>query len=138
MIAAGDKGGAGRALILFAHGSREPGWADPFERLTHIVRAAAPGQEVRLAFLELMHPDLSDAVAELAARSVRQICVVPIFLGSGGHLRRDLTRMIEDLRVLHPGVAIACATPAGEEPRVLEAIAEYCVAQLGANPVNAV
>src|SRR6516225_383538 len=97
MIAAGDKDQSGRALILFAHGSREPGWANPFEDLAERVRAAAPGRQVRLAFLELMHPDLAEAVADLAARGFGQICVVPIFLGPGGHLRRDLPRMIEEL-----------------------------------------
>src|SRR5215471_1216248 len=131
MIAIGDKGVAPRGLILFAHGSREAVWAEPFERLAQRVRAAAPGQPVRLAFLELMHPDLEEAVAELSERRVGEICVVPIFLGQGGHLRRDLTRMIEDLRARHPGVKIECAKPAGEEERVLDAIAEYCVAQLG-------
>jgi sirohydrochlorin cobaltochelatase len=134
MIAAGDKGAAPRGLILFAHGSREAVWADPFERLAQRVRAAVPGQQVRLAFLELMHPDLEEAVAELTERGVGEVCVVPIFLGRGGHLRRDLTRMIDDLRALHPDVKIECAKPAGEEESVLHAIAEYCVAQLGSSP----
>ena len=31
-----------RGLILFAHGSREPGWAEPFEQLAARVRVAAP------------------------------------------------------------------------------------------------
>ena len=131
MIAARDKDASARGLILFAHGSREPGWGDPFERLAERVRAAVPGQPVRLAFLELMPPNLVAAVAELAGQRVGEICVVPIFLGQGGHLRRDLTRMIEELKARHPGVKIECARPAGEEERVLDAIAEYCVAQLG-------
>jgi len=130
MIATGDKGAGARGLILFAHSSREAVWADPFERLAQLVRAAAPRQQVRLAFLELMHPDLEEAVAELTERHVGEICVVPIFLGQGGHLRRDLTRIIEDLRARHPGIRIDCAKPAGEEERVLGAIAEYCVTQL--------
>ena len=130
MIAAGDKGPAARGLVLFAHGSRESGWADPFERLAARVRALALGREVRLAFLEVMHPDLSEAVAEFAGRSISEICVVPVFLGSGGHLQRDLPRMIAELRSRHPGVRIECAKPVGEEERVLEAMAKYCVEQL--------
>jgi sirohydrochlorin cobaltochelatase len=130
MIAPGDKGQSGRALILFAHGSREAGWVDPLEDLAERVRAAAPGRQVRLAFLELMHPDLAEAVAELAGRGVGQICVVPIFLGPGGHLRRDLPRMIEELGTRHPGVMIECARPVGEGDSVLEAMAAYCVEQL--------
>jgi len=122
----------GQGLILFAHGSREPGWADPFEQVLAKVRAAAVGREVRLAFLELMRPNLAEAVAELAGKHVREICVVPIFLGLGGHLQRDLPGMIEQLRSRHQGVRIECARPAGEEESVLESIAAYCLTQANA------
>ena len=77
-----------------------------------------------------MHPDLAEAVGELAGKGIGEVCVVPIFLGQGGHLRRDLTRMIEELKARHPGLKIECTKPAGEVESVLEAIAAYCVAQL--------
>jgi len=129
MIAAGTKDRS-RALILFAHGARDPAWGEPFERLLIRVRTAAPGHEVRLAFLELMSPGLAEAAAEVVANGARSISVVPIFLGQGGHIRRDLPSLIEELRMRHPGVTIDCAAPAGEEESVLEAMARYCVAQL--------
>ncbi|HTR60015.1 MAG TPA: CbiX/SirB N-terminal domain-containing protein [Casimicrobiaceae bacterium] len=131
MIAAGTKEGS-KALILFAHGARDPGWAQPFERLAARVRVAAPGREVRLAFLELMSPDLAHAASDLVAGGAKSISVVPIFLGQGGHIRRDLPSLIEELRTRHPDVKIKCASPAGEEESVLEAMARYCVAQLDA------
>src|SRR5215472_11076048 len=130
MIAAGDKARPTRALILFAHGSREPGWAEPFERVLAKVREAAAVSEVRLAFLELMHPSLPEAVNELVGQHVAEIWVVPIFLGLGGHLQRDLPRMIEQLRSQHRGVRIECAKPAGEQESVLDSIAAYCAGQL--------
>jgi len=119
-----------RALILFAHGARDPGWAEPFERLVARVRAIAPGHEVRLAFFELMHPDLGAAVAELAAGGATAISVVPIFLGPGGHIRHDLPPLIEELRARHRGVQIDQSAPAGEGSGVLDAIAAYCAAQI--------
>jgi sirohydrochlorin cobaltochelatase len=131
MIAAGTKEGP-RGLILFAHGARDPGWGEPFERLLVRVRNAAPGHEVRLAFLELMSPGLAEAAAEVVANGAKSISVVPIFLGQGGHVRRDLPALIEELRMRHPGVTIECAAPVGEEESVLEAMARYCVAQLDA------
>jgi len=121
-----------RALILFAHGAREAGWAEPFEQLAAKVRAVTPGHQVRLAFLELMHPDLAEAAAELVRGGATTISVVPIFLGSGGHIRRDLPTLIEQLRGRHPGVAFDSATPAGEDSAVLDAIAAYCASQLEA------
>ena len=119
-----------RGLILFAHGSREPGWAEPFEQLAARVRVAAPEAQVRLAFLELMQPDLTSAAAQLVAAGIDMIRVVPIFLGQGGHLRRDLPLLIENLRTQFPGTAFACAPAAGEDPEVLNAIAAYCLRKL--------
>lgn len=43
------------ALILFAHGSRDPKWAEPFKAIQSLIRAQAPGLIVELAFLELGH-----------------------------------------------------------------------------------
>jgi len=120
-----------QALILFAHGSRDPGWAEPFEQLAARVRAIAPESECRLAFLELMRPDLRDAAAQLVDGGATRISVIPIFLGSGGHIRRDLPTLIEELRVRHPRVEFNGATPAGEDGAVLDAIAAYCASQLG-------
>ncbi|HEX8883715.1 MAG TPA: CbiX/SirB N-terminal domain-containing protein, partial [Noviherbaspirillum sp.] len=54
------------ALILFAHGARDPRWAAPFEKLRDIARAQLPDTDVSLAFLELMTPRLPEVVARLA------------------------------------------------------------------------
>ena len=120
-----------RGLILFAHGSREPGWAEPFEQLAARVRATAPEAQVRLAFLELMKPDLAGAAAQLVSAGVDAIRVVPIFLGQGGHLRRDLPLLIDGLRAQFPEAKFGYALAAGEDPEVLNAIAAYCVRTLG-------
>jgi len=119
-----------RGLILFAHGSREPGWAEPFEQLAARVRVAAPEAQVCLAFLELMQPDLAGAAAQLVSAGVDTIRIVPIFLGQGGHLRRDLPLLVEELRAQFPGAKFGYAPAAGDDAGVLDAIAVYCVRQL--------
>ena len=96
-----------QGLILFAHGSREPGWAEPFEQLAARVRVAAPQAPVRLAFLELMQPDLAGAAAQLVSAGVDTIRIVPIFLGQGGHLRGDLPLLVNDLRAQFPEAKFA-------------------------------
>jgi sirohydrochlorin ferrochelatase len=52
-----------------------------------------------------MTPSLPVEAAALAARGVREIVIVPIFLGQGGHLLRDLPRLVEELRAAHPGMS---------------------------------
>jgi len=121
---------AERALVLFAHGARSAAWAAPFERLRDLARARAPGVDVSLAFLELMEPRLPEQVDALAAAGARAVTVVPVFLGQGGHVLRDLPPMVDALRARHPGVDIRVAGAVGEDAAVLDAIATYCLQSL--------
>jgi sirohydrochlorin cobaltochelatase len=77
-----------------------------------------------------MQPDLSQAAAELIGSGVTRIRIVPIFLGRGGHLRRDLPALVDGLRARHPGVEIDCAPPAGEDEGILDALAAYSIRDL--------
>jgi len=112
-----------QALILFAHGARHAGWADPFRRLAVELGEKLPGERIVLAFLELMQPTLPDCAAALHADGVRELRVVPVFLGTGGHLKTDLPKMVEDLRSRYPDLAIAVDPPIGEQAGVIAAIA---------------
>jgi sirohydrochlorin cobaltochelatase len=119
-----------RALVLFAHGARAASWAVPFQRLRELTAQQKPGVAVSLAFLELMTPSLPDEVALLAARGVQEITVVPVFLGQGGHLLRDLPLLLERLRASHPGIRFTTVPAVGEDPAVLAAMAAYCAGAL--------
>jgi len=121
-----------RALILFAHGARAAGWAAPFERLRDEAARRLPGVAVSLAFLELMEPRLPATVAALAGAGVTDITIVPVFLGVGGHLLRDLPALVAQLQCDHPGVTVNVAGAVGEDPGVIAAMTNYCVGALRA------
>jgi sirohydrochlorin cobaltochelatase len=120
-----------RGIVLFAHGARDPRWAEPFERLADKLRAlVGEGARVSLAYLELMSPDLPTAVAAQVAAGCESITVVPVFFGQGGHVRRDLPVVLDACRAAHPGVEIRHAVPVGEDDAVLDALASYCLRQI--------
>ncbi|MBY0241781.1 MAG: CbiX/SirB N-terminal domain-containing protein [Burkholderiaceae bacterium] len=123
-----------RAMILFAHGARAASWAAPFERLRGLTQARLPDLDVSLAFLELMSPRLPERVDQLVAQGVADIALVPVFLGQGGHVLRDLPLMVEELKVKYPALRITVATAVGESPEVLNAMADYCAAALAPTP----
>ena len=116
-----------KALVLFAHGARAATWATPFERLRDLTAACLPDCTVRLAFLELMEPRLPQTVAELVAAGVDEVTIVPVFLGQGGHLLRDLPLLADELRTTYPGLRLTIAGAVGEDPGVLAAMTDYCV-----------
>lgn len=119
-----------KALILFAHGARDPRWAQPFQKLQGIAQSSLPDAAVELAFLELMEPRLPVVVAQLVGRGCTEVSVVPVFLGQGGHVLRDLPPMIESLRTEYPNLSIHVSDAVGESPAVLDAIAAYCVSRI--------
>ncbi|SFG49749.1 sirohydrochlorin cobaltochelatase [Duganella sp. CF458] len=125
---------AGRALVLFAHGARSASWAAPFEQLREMIKlrvaASEPDLDVSLAFLELMAPRLPERVAALAAQGVDDVTVVPVFLGQGGHVLRDLPLILDEMRLAHPGVTIRAVGAVGEDPTVLRAMTDYCLSSL--------
>jgi sirohydrochlorin cobaltochelatase len=118
-------------LLLFAHGARDPRWALPFEAVAARVRATRPGTPVCLAYLEFMSPDLAAAGAELVAQGCASVEVMPLFLGAGGHVRKDLPVLMEALRGAHPGVHFGLHPAVGEVPAVVDAMAAAALATLG-------
>ena len=116
-------------IVLFAHGSRDPGWAAPFERLAVRVRERRPDARVALAYLELTPPTLEDAVATLVADGAREIAVVPVFLAPGGHVRRDLPAIVETLRARLPAARFRVLPTIGEADAITAAIAAWIAAE---------
>lgn len=118
-------------LLLFAHGARDPAWARPFEAVAERLRLARPQTPLVLGFLEFMAPSIAEAAAELARLGCRRVHVLPLFLGTGGHVRRDIPPLLDTLRerhgdtiewVLHP--------PLGEHEAVLQAMCDACLEPL--------
>jgi sirohydrochlorin cobaltochelatase len=112
-----------RGLLLFAHGARDTAWAAPFEAVLARVRLQRPSLDVALAYLDLMPPDVPTAAAELVRRGCHRIDVVPVFLGTGGHVRRDVPLLLQRLQQQHPGTQWTLHPPIGEHPDVIDAIA---------------
>jgi sirohydrochlorin cobaltochelatase len=116
-----------RLIVLFGHGARDPKWAEPFERLRAITQAQAPGATVALAFLEFMSPTLPELVRQSVQAGCKEVKVVPVFFGQGGHVLRDLPAMVAQLRADFPDVRLAVADAVGESEDVLNAVARYCI-----------
>jgi sirohydrochlorin cobaltochelatase len=110
-------------LILFAHGSRNPAWRKPFDRLLKDIVKRGECHAV-LAFGEFMSPGLVAAAQALAAAGVKKAVIVPLFLGGGLHVRGDLPKLAIEARAAS-GIKLRVAKAIGEDAGVLAAIADY-------------
>ena len=115
------------ALLLFAHGSSDPGWAAPFVKLKTAIQARDASRIVELAFLERMQPSFDEAVAILQQQGLSEITVAPIFLAIGGHMRKDLPALIETTHK-RTGIAFRVLPALGESGEMIEFIATWVLA----------
>ena len=117
------------AVVLFAHGSRDPLWRAPMDAVAREMQQQAPGMTVRCAFLELTAPSLNDAVDALVLDGHQSIRIVPLFLGVGRHAREDLPALCSQLRQRHPGLMLDLQPAIGEQPEMVRSIAAIALKQ---------
>ena len=123
------------AIVLFAHGARDPVWALPAQRVADEVRRLRADALVSVAFLELMTPTLAEAVDAAAASGVEVVRVVPLFLAQGGHLKRDVPALMEAIQARHPACRIELVAAVGEDADVVRAMAAYAAGVGGFAPI---
>ena len=114
-----------QAIILFAHGARDPDWALPFGIIQAQLQAARPGMHVALAFQDFMMPTLDVAVAQAAAQGAKHIVLVPLFMAQGGHLKQDLPLLVGRIRQQHPQLDLRVTPAIGDAPEILQAISDW-------------
>ncbi|MFJ9035927.1 sirohydrochlorin chelatase [Streptomyces sp. NPDC102406] len=108
----------GPALVLVAHGSRDPRALATVGELVERIREQRPGLTVRLAHIELNEPLLSDVLAALeqGGRAV----LVPLLLSRGYHVKQDLPRAAEAA----PHLLTRVADPLGPHPLLVDVLHE--------------
>ncbi|MEV5340175.1 sirohydrochlorin chelatase [Streptomyces sp. NPDC052676] len=78
------------ALVVVAHGSRDPRALATVRALLDRVRALRPGLPVHLGHIELNEPLLPDT---LTALGDREAVLVPLLLSRGYHVKQDIPEM---------------------------------------------
>ncbi|GAA0282379.1 CbiX/SirB N-terminal domain-containing protein [Streptomyces polychromogenes] len=116
-------------LVAVAHGSRDPRAALTVLALLERVRELRPHLDVRLGHLGLNAPLLADTLADTAGPAV----LVPLLLGRGTHVKRDLPAAAARAGHLRTRVA----APLGPHPLLVEALAERLL-EAGRRPGTAV
>jgi sirohydrochlorin cobaltochelatase len=115
------------AIILFGHGSRDALWHLPIKAVAERIRITSPTTTVTCAYLELTEPSLADAVADLIKSGVSDITILPMFLGVGRHAREDLPALITELKQNHPNTTFQVQPAVGENPAVLDLLAQIAL-----------
>ncbi|MFK0045689.1 sirohydrochlorin chelatase [Streptomyces sp. NPDC090741] len=103
-------------LVAVAHGSRDPRALPAVLTLLDRIRELRPHLDVRLGHIELNRPLLGETLRDATGAAV----LVPLLLGRGHHVKRDLPAAAARAAHLHTRVA----APLGPHPLLVEALYE--------------
>lgn len=104
-------------LVVLAHGTNDPAGRATWGALLTRVRELLPDTHVRLAWAGVARPQLADLLPKLPDGPV---VVVPAFLASGFHVRRDVPDQLAALG--RPDVRVT--DPLGPDPVLVDAALE--------------
>lgn len=75
-----------------------------------------------MGYLSFGEPTLAEAVENLIAAGAKKIIVVPVFLVTGNHIKRDIPSRLLLQKTTHPDVQFVLAGHLGADPRIADII----------------
>jgi sirohydrochlorin cobaltochelatase len=107
-------------LVLIAHGSRNPNWAKPFEKLTNELKQDVGEDKLFLCFMENSTPSVEEVFRQIVERGICRVRVLPLFMASGNHFREDIPTQIARVTSGVTNLEVELLPPIGEHPDFLE------------------
>ena len=119
------------ALIILAHGSRRHESNQEIVNLVNEVKKISGDafNFIEYAYLELVEPTPQQSIESVVNRGVSDITIVPYFLNSGNHVKRDIPGMVETAIENYPHCRIrisACVGMFGGMPKLILDQAKLC------------
>ncbi len=121
------------SLILIAHGSKDPRWCKPFERLEKSLKSDLGANGVFLSYMEFAEPTLMEAASKAVNSGTKTIKVLPLFMAGGSHVDQDIPPQVESVRKQFPGVQVELLPPIGEHPEFVKLICQVAVKSASSN-----
>jgi len=81
-----------------------------------------------------MSPQLAPCAEALLAEGYDRLVVLPMFIAQGGHLKRDVPLLLDELRARYPQASFELAGAVGEAEAIVQAMAAHVVALTGIAP----
>lgn len=126
--------GKSECLVLLAHGSKDPRWRIPFERIAEAMQGQSGKTKVRLAYMEFIEPTLMDVARECVGQQILRLRILPLFLSVGAHLTTDVPEQVNEVRAQFPQLEVEVLASVGEDPRLARLIQQIVIERLNHGP----
>jgi len=88
--------------------------------LANSLREKSGYERAHVAYVQFVAPPIPEAVAQLVGEGVREIVVLPVFLGKGVHVREDIPHLLQRAQRAHPEVRFRLAPPLGYDEKLAD------------------
>lgn len=108
-------------LVIAGHGTRVNAGAEAAYELVDRVRGLLPGVRVEAGFVELTPPTIDQALDDVLATAPAAV-VVPLMIGTGGHVREDIPEAIDASKARHVDATVVRTRHLGSPKPLLSAV----------------
>ncbi|MCB1776194.1 MAG: sirohydrochlorin chelatase [Candidatus Competibacteraceae bacterium] len=112
------------AVMLIGHGTRRAAGVAEFHTLASQLQQALPDRTCLSAFLELVDPDIPEALDMLQRQGFRRITALPALLMAASHVKNDIPALLKRFQAEHPDVQIRLGADLGIHPNLLQVARE--------------
>ena len=122
-----------KALLVVAHGSRQPTANEEVRRLIDEIRRRATGRFdfVSCSYLQFAEPSMAEGIDTCIAQGARTVTILPYLLAAGSHVAEDIPRIVATRQKAHPEVLLQIAPHLGQARGMAELVLELAAAQSG-------
>ena len=112
------------AVLLIGHGTRRAAGVAEFHHLATQLQQALPDRSCLSGFLELVDPDVPEALETLWQQGFRRITALPALLMAASHVKNDIPALLNAFQATHPEVEIRFGADLGIHPNLLQVARE--------------
>ena len=118
------------SIVLLGHGSRRSDANDILRNMTGIIKSKLPFADIQVecAFLEFAEPNIYGMLEKLAEESFDFIYIIPYFLYSGNHVKRDIPKIVSKYSEKYPQINFKLGDYLGVDERIADLVAEKIAA----------
>ena len=113
-----------KGILIVGHGSRAKETEATLETVLAMAKAKLPEMIIEYGFMEFSDKTVEKAVNALIEKGVKEIKVVPYFLFTGMHIKKDIPQMVAECVSGFPDVKVVMGEPLGVDERLADILAD--------------